>query len=210
MKNLKNIDWWEKVLEDTPASYKYWFEKEKIFLRENITEDSKVLEIGCGGRSLSYILDITKNIVGIDNNIKAVEDAKINLGKVDIRLADGIDLPFEDNSFDFVICMTTPANFGKEKQKFYSEMKRVMKQEGQILLSVFNEDALDERLKLYEKVGAKIRKNNNGKIIFEEDILDNVSEQFSKKELEEIFNEAGLKIIEIKKEGLGYFCSLRK
>jgi ubiquinone/menaquinone biosynthesis C-methylase UbiE len=211
MEKESNIEWWEKLLENIPDSYANWFKEEEKFLKQHITKDAKVLEIGCGeGRSLNYILDITKNIVGIDNDPKAVKDAKANLKDIDIQLADGKNLPFEDNSFDFVICMTTPANFGDEKQKFYAEMKRVVKEEGQILLSVFNEDAMEERLKLYKKVNAKVKEIRGGRVIFEDFVDIEFSEQFSKSELENIFKEAGLKVLEIKKEVIGYFCRLGK
>ena len=106
--------------------------------------------------------------------------------------------------------MTTPANFGDEKQKFYAEMKRVVKEEGQILLSVFNEDAMEERLKLYKKVNAKVKEIRGGRVIFEDFVDIEFSEQFSKSELENIFKEAGLKVLEIKKEVIGYFCRLGK
>ena len=71
-----NIDLWERVLNDIPESYKSWFKDEKLFLHKYITKNSKVLEVGCGdGRSIKDILDITPNIVGIDYDQKAVDDA---------------------------------------------------------------------------------------------------------------------------------------
>jgi len=211
VKKEGNIEWWEKVLADVPKSYAHWFNEEEKFLKEHITKDSKVLEVGCGeGRSLKYILDITRNIIGIDNDSKAIDDAKKNFDEIKFQVADGTDLPFEDNSFDFVICMTTPANFGDKKHKCYAEMKRVVRKDGQIILSVFNEDAMEERLKLYKKVDAAVKEIVRGRVIFEESVDIEFSEQFSKEELEEIFEEAGLNIIEIKKEGIGYFCILKK
>ena len=181
-----NIEWWEKALINLPESYINWFKEEGDFLRKNIYKDSSVLEVGCGeGRSLRYIQDITQNIIGIDNDAKAVNDAKNTLKNIDFRIADGKNLPFDNNLFDFVICMTTPANFGNEKEKIYTEMKRVLKNDGEILLSVFNEDAMKERLKLYKNVNAPIKKIVGGRVIFENSVGIEYSEQFSKRELEE-------------------------
>lgn len=209
MEKDSNIECWEKVLANLPESYVDWFRKEEVFLKENVANGSKVLEVGCGeGRSLEYIKDITQHIIGIDNDPKAIHDAKKNLKNIDFKIADGRRLPFEDESFDFVICMTTPANFGDEKQKFYAEMKRVLKNNGRILLSVFNEDAMDERVKLYKNIGMPPKEVIGGRVIFEESVDVEFSEQFSKNELEKIFQEAGLNILEIKKEGIGYFCKL--
>ena len=211
MEKESNIEWWEKLLEDIPESYAHWFSEEEKFLKKHITKDSKVLEVGCGeGRSLRYILDLTKNLTGIDNDSKAIKDAKENIQEGNFQVADGRKLPFEDNSFDFILCMTTPANFGDKRQEFYAEMKRVVKSNGQIILSVFNEDAMEERLKLYKKVNAPIKEIVGGRVIFEENVDIEFSEQFSKEELEKIFRESELEIVEIIKEGIGYFCRLKK
>ncbi len=209
---LKNIDLWEKVLEDMPESYKEWLNGEREFLRASITKDSKVLEVGCGeGRSLKDIFDITKDLTGIDNAQEAIDDAKNNLPEIKFLKADGKDLPFEDKSFDFVICMTTFANFGSDKYKILEEMKRVLKNDGKIILSVFSEDAFEERMKLYKKVKVSIKEIKGTTVIFEEGFGgENISEQFSKEELEEIFNKVELNLIEIKKIGMGYVCKLSK
>lgn len=212
MKEKTNLEGWGKMLSHLPDSYAHWLGKEKEFLIRYVAKDSKVLEIGCGeGRSLKYLLKITKNIVGIDNNSKAIEDLKSRLKDVDIQLADGKDLPFEDNSFDFVLCIgNTFGDFGKNRSKVLSEMTRVAKKRGEIFISVYNEDAMEERLKIYRKIGAPIKEIIGGKVFFENLKDIESSEQFSKEELEEIFKEAGLEILEIKKEGIGYFCRLEK
>ena len=107
--------------------------------------------------------------------------------------------------------MTTFANFDDKKYRVLSQMKRVLKDDGKIIISVFSEDALKERLKVYKKVGAKIKSMNEktGKIVFA-DAENNVSEQFSKKELRQIFKKARLNIIEIKKLNIAYISKLRK
>lgn len=209
-----NIEVWERLLEDMPDSYRNWFKEEKKYLEEHISKDAKVLEVGCGeGRSIIDILDITKSIVGIDNDEKAIKDAKENLkdySDVKIILADAKELPFENKFFDFVICMTTFANFGPDKFKVLEEMKRVLKDEGYIIISVFSEDALEERMKVYKKVGVKIEKIEGGTVTFEGDTGDIISEQFSKEQLVEIFTKVNLKIIDIKKKDMAYLCKLKK
>lgn len=102
-----------------------------------------MLEVGCGdGRSISDILSITKNIVGIDHDNKAVTDARNNLSRyptVKILKADGTNLPFKNEEFDSVICMTTFANFADKKIIILNEMKRILKKSGKIIISVFSE-----------------------------------------------------------------------
>ena len=214
MKDKKNIVFWEEVLEDMPESYKLWFKKEREYLQQNISKNSSVLEVGCGeGRSLKDLIQISKNLTGIDHDKKAIEDAKINFKdfpRVKLLVASAENLPFKDNSFDFVICMTTFANFGEKKFKILDEMKRVLNKDGKIIISVFSEEALEERMKLYKKLNAPIKEiREGGKIIFDESLGDNTSEQFTDQELRDIFEKASLKLIEIKKLNIAYICKLK-
>ncbi len=210
----RNIVGWEEILKNLPKSYKKWFAEEKKFFRKYIKKDSNVLEIGCGnGRSLIDILKITKNITGIDNDKLAVEHTKNNLKNIlqsKIILADGKNLPFEDESFDFVTCIGTFANLGKDKYAILSEMKRVLKYHGDIIISVYSEKAFPERIKIYRKNKFNIKEvKKDGTVIFKGK-KDIISEQFSKEDLADIFNKAKLKINVIKDAGIGYICMLSK
>lgn len=211
---LKNIDFWEKLLANMPDSYKRWFEEERKYLLKHVTKNSRVLEVGCGdGRSIKDILDITTNIIGIDHEEKAVSDGKNNFKdykSIKILKAKAENLPFKDKDFDFVICMTTFANFADSKQRVLSEMKRVLQDDGFIIISVFSEDAFEERIKMYKKLNAPIKEIKGTTVIFDEEIGDNISEQFSKEQLIDIFNKANLKVVDIEKKEIAYLCKLRK
>lgn len=216
MKNLNTYDiWvWKKVFENLPLSYKKWFNEEKKYLRKNITKNSKVLEVGCGdGRSLKDIISLTKNLTGIDHDPQAINKTKIffrNYPNIRIIQADAVKLPFDNKSFDFVICMTTFANFGNKKYKVISEMKRVLKDEGIIIVSVFSENAFNERMKVYKKVKFPLKRIVGTKVMFDDKYGEGISEQFSKEELRKIFAKAKLKIVEIKKLNIAYICKLKK
>lgn len=208
------METWEEVLKNLPLSYKKWFDKEKEYLNKNIGKDSSVLEVGCGeGRSLKDIFSVTKNLTGIDHDPQAIEDAKKNFkehSQVKILKADAIDLPFEKNSFDFIICMTTFANFGDKKFKVLEEMKRVIKDNGKIILSVFSEDAFEERMKLYKRIGFPFKKIVGTTTYFKDEWGEGISEQFSEKQLKEVFSKVKLKVIEILKLEMSYICKLSK
>lgn len=209
-----NTDYWANLLRNLPESYKKWFEEEKKYLQKTITLDAKVLEVGCGnGRSILDVLSKTKNIVGIDHDDRAVADAKNNFSQypsIKIIKADATQLPFNKEEFDFVICMTTFANFADKKFKVLEEMKRVLKESGKIIISVFSEDALGERMKIYKATGVKIKEIKNGTVIFDESLGDNISEQFTKEQLEDIFSRANLKIEDMTKVNIAYLCTLTK
>ena len=201
-------------MDQAPEPYKKWLESEIKYLKETINKDASVLDIGCGGgRVLEVLYGVTKNMVGIDHDEEAIKLAKKNLGKypeIKLLLAKAEKLPFEDNSFDFVICIGTLSNLGDVKIQALNEMKRVVKKEGIIIVSCYAEDAFEERMKVYKQVNAPIKEIKGTTVLFDEQVGDNTSEQFSKEELEQMFNDVNLEITEIKKFGIGYDCKLRK
>ena len=209
-----NMDYMANFLENLPKSYQKLFEEEKKYLQKIITLDAKVLDVGCGsGRSVFDILSKTKNIVGIDHSDRAVADAKNNFSRypsIKILKADAAQLPFDNEEFDFVICMTTFANFADKKFKALEEMRRVLKDSGKIIISVFSENALEERMRVYKTLGVKIKEVKNGTVIFDESLGDSISEQFTKEQLENIFSRSNLKIENITKVNIAYLCTLIK
>lgn len=54
------------------------------------------------------------------------------------------------------------------------------------------------------------KKIDNGKVVFDKSVGDNIPEQFSKKELEDIFSQANLQVDDISKAGIAYLCTLSK
>lgn len=209
-----NIIFWEEMLKDAPAPYQQWFAKEKEYLRRIIKPNSRVLDVGCGdGRSIFDVLPVTKNVVGVDHDERAVVGARKNFvdcPSVEFLEASAAAMPFGDSNFDFIICMGTFANFADEKVAVLKEMRRVLKSSGKIIISVYSEDAFEERMRLYKSSSAKIREVRGTTVIFDESMGDNTSEQFSEQELRSIFNQAGLKTEDITKVGIGYLCTLSK
>lgn len=205
------VDTWDAVVENPPLAYKNLFQKEKDYLRSQIKPNSKVLDIGCGnGRNILSLVGVAGNITGLDNSEKAVEDARQNLkeySNVEVVLGDALSLPFEDKSFNFAVLSMTLVNFADGKVKALEEMKRVVKDDGKVIISVYSEKALPERVSMYDQVGAKIKSEKDGYVVFETEGL--TSEQFSKKELEDLANKAGLKIENYEEIGsLAYICTL--
>lgn len=208
----RTIYGWIKTTKNPPEGYKKAFDKEEEFLLENVPKDTIVLDVGCGfGRVIKLLAPQAKKIIGIDNDKKAIEDAKEYLKEfdnVEIFFEDAEKMHFEDKSFDVVLCVgATPVNFGETKKQIYSEIRRILKDKGLFLTSVYNEDALEDRLITYRNYyegDFKIKKN--GTVIFGEFI----SEQFTEKKIREILDEAGFEILEIIKEGIFYIIKTEK
>ena len=205
-----NIDYWEEIVKNPTPIYEKLFDEEEKFLVLHIPKNSKVLDIGCGyGRTIKTITSITEDIVGIDNDEKAVEQAKdCNLN---IMCADVFNLPFPDKSFDYLVLMMTLVNFSENKIKALKEMRRVLKDDGKITISVYSEDALPTRMEMYKIINVPIDRVEGTKVIFNESIGANISEQFSKEEFEALATEAELKISDYKKiDQLAYIFELEK
>ena len=107
--------------------------------RKKLLKNSKgkVLEIGVGtGKNLSYynyhkidltVIDISKGMLN-----RAKEKAKKHDFPVKFKLANSEKLPFEDNSFDYIVCTFVLCSVS-DQVKILKEMKRVLKKKGKIL-----------------------------------------------------------------------------
>ncbi len=211
-----NIDYWELIIKSPTPQFENLFTKEKEYLRKNIKSNSKVLDIGCGdGRNIVSLLDTTQDITGVDNDPKAIEDAKKNLeGHPDIKflVANALDLPFAEKTFDYSLLLMTLVNLADGKQKALEEMKRVIKDDGKIIVSVYSEKALESRLEIYKQIGLPIKEvTQNSCVVINGKDETYTSEQFSKEEFSQLAIKAGLKIRDSEEVGsLVYIFTLEK
>jgi len=216
-RDMHNAEGWREALKNIPNSYQEWFKEEKIFLLKNIKKSSSILEVGCGdGRSMNDLLEISENLTGLDideNTVKIATERFSKCKNVKIILCNANSLPFKNESFDYVICIGTFANFGETKFEVLEEMKRVLKKEGKIIISVYSDESLDKRLTMYNKIGFKIKRvEKTGTVVFDDFRTEGISEQFSEKQLREIANKVNLRVDEIQKTNnkIGYLCLLSK
>jgi len=113
-----------------------------ILERCHISEDAYILDVGCGaGVTPCYIAKKYHcRIVGVDIIEKMVERSFERAqregvaDKVEFRVADAQDLPFDDDLFDAVITESVTA-FPEDKQKAVDEYTRVVKPGGYIGLN---------------------------------------------------------------------------
>lgn len=214
-KENTNIGYWEQVLEAPTPAYQELFDAEREYLNTHIEPDSFVLDIGCGeGRNMQSILQRTKKIYGIDNDQKAVEEAKKRfeeISTIKIFSASADKLPFENESFDTVIMMNVFYNLDNKKDISLSEVARILKNKGTFILSSYAETAFDERMKIYKMVKAPIKKIEGTKVVFDESLKANTSEQFSLDELRLFGEKSGLVVVESKKVGdIAYIVTYQK
>ncbi|MXO90385.1 methyltransferase domain-containing protein [Altererythrobacter aquaemixtae] len=97
-----------------------------------------VFEIGCGGgiNQQFYNASAISRYCGIDPGAKLLEytraEAEKKGWKADIRDGVGEDIPFEDNSFDTVVCTYTMCSVDDQAQ-VVKEMRRILKPGGKLL-----------------------------------------------------------------------------
>lgn len=106
-------------------------------------ERGRALDIGTGPGQivikLGYRLTLWK-FIGIDRSATMIEKARESLataselaGRVEFRVADGNALDFPDKTFDLVVCNSVLHHIA-EPQKLFSEIARVVRPGGAILL----------------------------------------------------------------------------
>lgn len=137
--------------------------------------EPSVLEVGTGHAwhlaNLFFVASTNlKRVVGIDYSDKMLERAKALLNsisynghplikRIELQKGDILSLPFEDRSFDVTIMLNNtlgniPADtFDKAKEqrkKALSEIRRILRQSGFLILSVYNSSRLTEEDKYGE------------------------------------------------------------
>ena len=100
----------------------------------------RVLDVCCGtGDQALHYAARGIEAVGIDNEPTMIRVARNNMRKrglsnASFQVADGCNLPFRDNSFDFVsVSMALHEKERPARDKVISEMKRVVKHDGTLV-----------------------------------------------------------------------------
>lgn len=214
MESKRNIDYWEKILKNPRESYKELFDKEELFLKKKIKRNSRVLDIGCGdGRIILLLQDMVLKIIGIDYDERVIKDTRTRFSEeknIDVVKGNAFDIPFKKEVFDYVLLMMTLVNFSENKLKSLLEMKRVLKKNGSVIISVYSDSAFDERRKMYEKIGVPVKKIKGTTFIFDKNVGANKSEQFSIENLKILCKSANLEIVDYAITKIGLICEIKK
>ena len=129
----EHYDGWFK----TPTGNKVFeLELKTLFDLIGSSQGTKMLDVGIG--TGIFALEFAKRgveVSGIDPSEKMIEIA-VKRG-LNARLGSGEDIPFGDDLFDVVLSMTS-MEFSSDPDKFISEMARVAKPSGIIIVAVLN------------------------------------------------------------------------
>jgi ubiquinone/menaquinone biosynthesis C-methylase UbiE len=157
--NYMNFGYWEDNIKTLTEANKNLCKK--IFEKEEINKDEKILDVGCGygEQDLYLINDINKDIKldCIDINEKQVENFNNKISdeikeKINYKVGSATDLEYSNNTFDKVYSIESAFHY-KPRSKFFEESYRVLKKNGKLIIAdiLLNKNA--------SKIPIKICKN---------------------------------------------------
>lgn len=144
----------ETAFDKNTLEYDSWFEKHSIIyqseilvLKEAIPKNKKGIEIGVGTGRFSTPFNITIGVEPSANMAKLAQERGITVIN---SVAE--NLPLHNESFDFVLMVTTVC-FLSDIPKAFSEVHRILKPQGEIILGIIDKNsALGKKYEI-EKAG---------------------------------------------------------
>ena len=128
------------IAEDfSKTRYSVW--PELTFFRKYVKEGEKILDLGCGnGRLFEFFENRNVEYIGVDNVEKLIEIARKKYPEAKFLVGDALNLPFSDNYFDkvFSIAVFHHIPSGEFRLQFLKEVRKVLKQEGLLILTVWD------------------------------------------------------------------------
>lgn len=120
-----------------------------------VYEDMTVLDIGCGtGSLLSFYQKYTRKIFGIDLSPSMINIASKKLGaEANLSIGSATNMEFRNDQFDLVTCSLilheVPQNV---RMDILKEAKRVLRNDGRILLIDYHPGPIKKAKGLYSKL----------------------------------------------------------
>jgi len=189
--------------------YKNWAK----LVAENVTDNGSVLEVAPGPGYLSINLarlgnyrvtgmDISKTFVEIEN-----ANAKEAGVKAEFVHGDASDMPFDDETFDFIVCTAAFKNFTKPIMAL-NEMYRVLKPNGKALIIDLRRDASEKAINdEVENMGLNWINTVFTKLTFRTFLLKNA---YTKNEIKELASHTDFKKCKIPEDPIGFELWLEK
>ena len=127
-----------------------WYEHlhRYVFARE-LVGGLNVLDAACGeGYGSALLATVASGVKGVDVSTQAIEHARSRYSgdTLEFHVADCLDLPFDDDSFDCVVSFETLEHL-EAHDRLMTEFRRVLKPKGFLLISSPDKAIYTDRLK---------------------------------------------------------------
>ncbi len=178
-----------------------------------VAAGGRVLEVAPGPGFLA--IEIAKTgkyrVAGVDISRTFVEIERANAKEagveIDFRLGDAANLPFEDGSFDFVVCTAAFKNFTRPARAL-AEMNRVLRPQGKALVIDLRHDASRAEIdREVENMGMNRISTLFTKFTFSQMLLKNA---YTEEQIRGFLAEAGIPGSRIEIGGIGFEIWLEK
>jgi len=151
---------------------KYWKNVVSDFKNHwNLKPGDKLLDIGCAKGFMLYdfkLLMPNLNVFGVDVSEYAIQNAKKDVREF-CQVANATSLPFDDNSIDYSISITTLHNLDeKDLIKSLLEIERVTLKGSFITLDAYRNDEEKERMEAWNLTAKTVMHVNEWKDLFQD------------------------------------------
>lgn len=160
----------------------------KQLLKELKNKPLKILDIGCAsGYLTSQIASLFPNseIFGVDSYKKAIEFGRKTYPNIKFKFADAHKLPFDNQSFDLIVCIETLEHLEDPKGAI-KEIYRCLKSDGDVLIGQDTDNLL---FKIIWMIWTKTR----GKVWHNSHV-----HPYGPRELEQLIKDCDFKVIKRK------------
>jgi ubiquinone/menaquinone biosynthesis C-methylase UbiE len=173
---------------------------------EELSPESRVLEIAPGPGY--FAIELAKlgayRITGIDISKTFVEIARRNAAEagveVDFQPGDAANMPFENETFDFLLCRAAFKNFA-EPLRALNEMHRVLKGGGRGLIIDLRRDSSRESInETVDKMGLNLVNTIMTKLAFRFMLL---KRAYTKSEFQQFFSQTNFRAVDIEEDLIG-------
>lgn len=157
MKTLSNFI---KAFDKNTLEYDQWFEKhssvyqsELLAVQKAVPKNKTGIEIGVGTGRFAEPLNIKFGVEPSENMARIAEQKNITVYR-----ASAENLPIENEAFDFALMVTTVC-FLADIPKAFSEVSRILKPQGEIILAIIDKNSEIGRKYEKEKLTNKFYKD---------------------------------------------------
>ena len=165
--------------------HSYSFARRARFFESN--SSGRCLEVGAGTGSISSLLGQPKVVFGTDLSVEMVR--VMQMKGISGFQADAENLPVRNEVMDTIIG-SEMIYYLDDPRQFFSEAYRILRPNGRLLLSSFN-----DRARVYDRLRTLLRKVGMKSMYFEDDVREFMTE----KQLVSLTVSAGFRNIQIKK-----------